>query len=392
MQKVSVITVVYNGFDTIERTISSVLKQSYSNIEYIIIDGKSTDGTLEIINKYRNKINTVISESDSGIYDAMNKGIRYSTGDLILFLNSDDYLLYSDAINDEVTLLEETKSDYAYAKAKFIDVDGKEYINPTQSNPNLSKLFLEMPCCHQTIMCKREFFDNNLFNENYKSAADYDWFIKINLRGAKGAYLNRETVMFTGGGTSQKISLLKLSRHEIANSFWRNINSIYSDFSKEDAWNLLNYYYLEEKVFSIIQNYLCFSIERPNIIDNNKNADKIERQNVIISCLERYINNLKMGVGFAKKLSDRNIKKVVVYGCGRLGKMLLEDLKDSGVEVARVVDKNPETCTVSNVSSICEIYGTDIHIIITAVYDYLEIKEYLKSKGCSNIISLEELL
>jgi len=88
--KVSVITVCYNAVDCIENAIKSVLSQTYKNIEYIIIDGMSTDGTFDIINNYRDKISTFISEKDNGIYDAMNKGIGIAAGDVIYFLNSDD--------------------------------------------------------------------------------------------------------------------------------------------------------------------------------------------------------------------------------------------------------------------------------------------------------------
>ena len=90
--KVSVITVVYNGVKTIERTIKSVLGQSYGNIEYIIIDGNSTDGTQQLVTKYLDSIAYFISEKDSGIYDAMNKGIDRATGDYVIFINSDDWL------------------------------------------------------------------------------------------------------------------------------------------------------------------------------------------------------------------------------------------------------------------------------------------------------------
>ena len=89
--KISVITVVYNAKDTIERTIKSVIAQLYDNYEYIIIDGGSTDGTLDIIEKYRDKISYFISESDEGIYDAMNKGVLKATGDYVAFINADDW-------------------------------------------------------------------------------------------------------------------------------------------------------------------------------------------------------------------------------------------------------------------------------------------------------------
>lgn len=105
--KMSIITVVYNGVDTLEETILSVVKQNYKNIEYIIIDGESTDGTLEIIKKYQNSIAYWISEPDKGIYDAMNKGINIAKGEWIYFLGSDDWLYNKNVIG---SVVEEIKS------------------------------------------------------------------------------------------------------------------------------------------------------------------------------------------------------------------------------------------------------------------------------------------
>ena len=93
--KISIVTVCLNSEKTIERTIQSVLSQSYNNIEYIIIDGGSTYGTLDIVNKYKDKVSYVISEKDNGVYDAFNKGLKVFTGELIGFVNSDDYLMPS---------------------------------------------------------------------------------------------------------------------------------------------------------------------------------------------------------------------------------------------------------------------------------------------------------
>ena len=99
MLKVSIITVCYNSSKTIERTIKSVLKQKYNNIEYLIIDGGSNDSTMDVINKYRENIDKVLSESDSGLYDAINKGIKLSTGEIIGLLHSDDIYASDDVIS-----------------------------------------------------------------------------------------------------------------------------------------------------------------------------------------------------------------------------------------------------------------------------------------------------
>lgn len=122
----SVITVVYNGADTIEKTILSVIGQSYKNFEYIIIDGNSTDGTVEIINKYRSNINCLIVEKDSGIYDAMNKGIDHSNGLFTIFVNSGDYLANSLLFANIINIYSAELSDYdlLYGRSKIIKNDG----------------------------------------------------------------------------------------------------------------------------------------------------------------------------------------------------------------------------------------------------------------------------
>src|ERR1700733_2398323 len=98
--KITIITVCYNACHCIEKTIKSVINQTYPNIEYIIIDGASTDGTLEVINKYKNHVQKLISEKDNGIYDAMNKGVRHCSGEIIYFLNADDRLYSPDTVKD----------------------------------------------------------------------------------------------------------------------------------------------------------------------------------------------------------------------------------------------------------------------------------------------------
>jgi len=120
MIKISVVTVVYNGEKYIEEAIKTVLQQNYQNIEFIIIDGKSQDKTLDIINKYRNRIDVLISEEDKGIYDAMNKGIAHATGDAIIFHNVGDYYCRNDVFKKIAQVLEDENVDSCYGDLLFI--------------------------------------------------------------------------------------------------------------------------------------------------------------------------------------------------------------------------------------------------------------------------------
>src|ERR1700761_112956 len=121
--RLSIITIVYNNASDIERTILSVINQTYKNIEYIIIDGASTDGTLNIIGKYRDSISKLVSEPDKGIYDAMNKGLQQATGDYVLFMNSGDEIYAGDTV--EKIFNTEPDADIYYGETEMINADGK---------------------------------------------------------------------------------------------------------------------------------------------------------------------------------------------------------------------------------------------------------------------------
>ncbi|MDQ5929213.1 MAG: hypothetical protein QG594_991 [Bacteroidota bacterium] len=145
---ISVITVVYNDESHIEDTIKSIINQTYKNIEYIIIDGKSTDNTNAIINKYINFIKRYISEKDQGIYDAMNKGIKIANGEWIIFMNSGDKF-YSETILSELHKFLFSGYQLIYGKVEICYASGLHYIKNTKS---LEKLKYGMPFCHQSLL------------------------------------------------------------------------------------------------------------------------------------------------------------------------------------------------------------------------------------------------
>ena len=130
MNTVSIITVCYNSKGTIRETIESVLEQDYPSIEYLVIDGGSTDGTLDILDTYIDDISKVVSEPDRGIYDAMNKGIGFATGDLVCMLNSDDVYASSSSVRGLVECLQSQNVDSVYADLVITDsLDTREHLN-----------------------------------------------------------------------------------------------------------------------------------------------------------------------------------------------------------------------------------------------------------------------
>lgn len=174
--KVSIITVCYNSETTIKKTIESVIKQSYPNIEYIIIDGGSTDKTLDIINYYVERYSgriKYISERDEGIYDAMNKGIKLATGQLIGIINSDDYYEL-DAVEHVVSVWDGTGMQILYGLMRKL-VNGKEDSVLLLSHESLEDRMICHPSCFVTADVYREI---GLFDKKYQSVADYDFMLR----------------------------------------------------------------------------------------------------------------------------------------------------------------------------------------------------------------------
>lgn len=167
--KVSIITVVFNGENTLEQTILSVISQEYPEIEYIIIDGGSTDNTLSIINKYEPSISYWCSEKDQGIYDAMNKGIQASSGEIIHLLNADDTYTHSKVISQAVVCI--GTSDYLSTKVNYVLPD-REVVLKMQGK-NLATI------PHPGFFVRKSVYEKRLFNLAYKYASDLDFIVNI---------------------------------------------------------------------------------------------------------------------------------------------------------------------------------------------------------------------
>lgn len=174
--KISVVTVTYNALSIIEETIKSVLAQTYSNLEYIIIDGGSTDGTVELIKKYEDQISVFISEPDKGIYDAMNKGIDKATGRWINFMNAGDHFYSPTSVSD----IFENAEDYSSYAAVYGDAEYrlKSFSYIRQGYECDSDHF--MPFSHQAAFARADIAKTNKFNLKYKIAADTEFFLRLN--------------------------------------------------------------------------------------------------------------------------------------------------------------------------------------------------------------------
>ena len=215
--KVSIITVAFNSAKTIAATINSVLGQDYPEIEYIVVDGKSLDGTVNIIEQYQHRISKWISEKDQGIYDAMNKGIAMSTGDVIGILNSDDIYMNTHVISDLIGLMEKQKTKVVFADLILVDQADENkvlrYYDSGYFHPNKFK-YGWMPA-HPTVFVRREIYDAvGQFSTTYQIAADYEMLIRIlAIQRTPYAYLPKPVVRMRSGGASTR----GLSRNWILN-------------------------------------------------------------------------------------------------------------------------------------------------------------------------------
>ena len=195
--KFSIITVTYNAEKVLEDTIQSVIFQTYRNVEYIIVDGASKDQTLEIVNKYHNRINKVISEPDKGLYDAMNKGIQLATGDYLCFLNAGDKFHDSETLQKVVhTLKGQELPDVIYGETAIVDEEGHFLHMRRLSAPahlNWKSFKQGMLVCHQAFFVNRELAINHLYDLQYRFSADFDWCIRI-MKKAKCLHNTRLTL------------------------------------------------------------------------------------------------------------------------------------------------------------------------------------------------------
>jgi glycosyltransferase len=202
--KISIITICFNNETDIRPTLESVVNQTYPAIEYIIVDGASTDGTLEIVNEYKSKIAKIISEPDKGLYDAINKGIKNATGDVVGLIHAGDRLYNNEVIAKIARYFEENEIDALYGHSKIINSRDK-VVRINQSLPFKKSLFKRgwFPS-HQSFYAKRELFNKyGLYNLRYKIAADYDLLFRfLYCNNVTVKLLDTFIVKFSLGGTS----------------------------------------------------------------------------------------------------------------------------------------------------------------------------------------------
>ena len=253
---ISIITVVRNGALTIEKTILSIINQDYPDLEYIIIDGVSTDGTLEILDKYSDRIAIIISEPDNGIYDAVNKGIKVASGEWVYIIGCDD-VLYCESTLSELFLASDFKEyDVVYGNVEFLKskiiFDG-EFDYEKMCNRSI---------CQQAIFYRRELFQKyGYFNTDYYTAADYVFNVELFCRdNKKWLYVSDIIALYNDEGTSYTLP----DKNYLNNSFAIRYDNFRPFVSKTILarifWSSYMRYFLKHNI-SISIKYLILVIK-----------------------------------------------------------------------------------------------------------------------------------
>lgn len=230
--KLSIITICKNAEESIEKTLLSIYSQTYKNIEHIVIDGASTDKTLEILEKYKDKISILVSEPDTGIYNAMNKALKFVTGDIVYFLNATD-ALYGENVLEKVVQEFEKHPDleFLWGDIQFVE-NNKDIRTATFEDIKVKSDLIYRNPCHQCIFYKNELFvKHGKYNEEITLYADYDLNVRMLVKhNSRCKYITEILARFELGGfstvTNEKTRLMqKKDRNEVFNQhFKQNIN------------------------------------------------------------------------------------------------------------------------------------------------------------------------
>lgn len=227
--KVSIITVVYNNTKYIRNAIQSTLSQDYGNIEYVVIDGNSTDGTVEIIKEYQDEISLFISEPDKGIYDALNKGIIHASGDVIAILHSDDQFCDSHVVSDVMEQMGKFKAEFCFSDMVIIENSSGRVLRYYMAHYFKKWMFrLGWMPPHPTCFINKSLFDEfGLYSTKYKIAGDFDLLVRFFYgRKIRWAYLDRISIKMSEGGVSnsgwrsKRLIIDEINRSLQSNGIW----------------------------------------------------------------------------------------------------------------------------------------------------------------------------
>lgn len=309
--KISIITVCYNRVGTIERAMKSVIDQNYEDMEYIVIDGGSVDGTVDVIRKYERGIAYWVSEKDNGIYDAMNKGLRYATGDIIAFLNSDDWY--------EENILSEIAGQFEEEEIQILCGNLYYHSEDTVSTYRISKeaeeLRFRMAYWQPAMFVRRKLFEKyGYFDTRYRIAADYDWLLRVYDQHIGITVTDKVFTNFSHGGLSTQAELLKIQADEgkaVALSALEKNQELTEEQKKK--WRET----IEQEYVKGIENYKLKQLLKDIVAG--------EHDEIL----------MRIGKAFERR-------QYAVFGCGTIFRELSVILKQLHISIASLWDNNAE--------------------------------------------------
>ncbi len=361
--RVSVITPCYNSEKTIRRTMESVLEQTYSNIEYIIVDGGSTDGTVEIIREYQERFHgrlKYVSEKDSGIYNAMNKGIRMTTGSVIGIINSDDYY-EPDAVEKVVCHMTDDPYQVLYGYCNYIKKSGIVRVLKENHKELDRKMIPHLTC----FVTRRTYCRYGMFVEWMKIAADYELMLRLSKKEDVHFIQIQEILAnFCEGGIStqsamgQRLSHEQLilrcmhgvvSKKEFLKAYLGSFNQVQSELASKHFW--------------------------------------------LFMLMNRWVEIKQEGKNIADYLEAKGYYDIAVYGMSYVGERLLAELRESRIHVKYGIDRAPESvdAVIPMFSADSELEPVDA-VIVTPIYYFQVIREGLVKRLDCPILSLEDIL
>jgi len=261
---VSIITVCFNSEKYLERAIKSVVTQDYPHIEHIIIDGGSKDGTLDIIEKYKNRISYWISEPDNGIYDAMNKGIKVAKGDILYFLNSDDRLYNRDVVKNAAYFLNSKNVDFVYGNILNCSLNSPNFLLGKYPNFITKRHFLRGTIGHPATFFRRGcFVKAGNFDIRYRILSDYEWFLRALFKCCLRSYHMKQIVsIFQCDGTScdgtnkgQVVSERRYIEKLYFSDFEIHLGKFINFFLYGDCFRYILKFILRKKIYSTLSDF-----------------------------------------------------------------------------------------------------------------------------------------
>ncbi len=202
---ITIVTVTYNAENQLEETIRSIIGQSYDKIDYILVDGASTDGTGNIIKKYNHKIDQLVIEPDNGIYDAMNKAIDLAKGDWIIFINAGDRFCSTDVLKKVFNINIPPEIDFIYGDYIWEGINGQSIV---KSKP-LKDMWRKISFSHQSLFSRTRIMKSRKFSTKLKIVSDYEFYFSAYMEGSKFLKINYPISIFSSGGVSDKYFLMR---------------------------------------------------------------------------------------------------------------------------------------------------------------------------------------